>query len=109
MKVVFSLKRSSTIQPATALLLAEHAVEALLRLCVQLGRHRLPAIYPVADGFLLKLQAPTTASYPGTIRLRGLADDLLIPVDAELVPTLHDDEARGLVRDRGLIFLPRGA
>jgi hypothetical protein len=108
MRVVFSLKRSSAIEPATALLLPEHAVDALLDICVQLGRDHLPAIYPVTDGFVLKLRAPTTASYPGTIRLRGLAEDLLIPVDAELIPTLHEDEARGLVRDRGLIFLPGG-
>ena len=45
---------------------------------------------------------------PGATRLRELATDLFIPVDAELVPSLLDDEAAGLVRDGGLVLLPGG-
>jgi tetratricopeptide (TPR) repeat protein len=37
-----------------------------------------------------------------------LAENLFIPVDAELVPALLDDEAEGLTKDRGLVFLPDG-
>jgi hypothetical protein len=106
MKVAFHLRRLQVSEPATAFLLLGHAVDSLLDLCTRLGCDPLPAIYPVADGFLLKLPRPTRASYPRTIRLRSLAGDLLIPVDAELIPSLHSDEAQGLVRDRGLIFLP---
>src|SRR5262249_34495184 len=44
----------------------------------------------------------------GVIRLRALAGDLLLPVDADLVPPLLDDEAAALARQRGLVFLPDG-
>jgi hypothetical protein len=33
---------------------------------------------------------------------------LLLPADADLVPALWDDEARGLVKQTGLVFLPGG-
>jgi hypothetical protein len=46
---------------------------------------------------------------PAAIRLRALADNLFLPVDAVLEPTLLDDEAAALVRDRGLVFLPGGS
>jgi tetratricopeptide (TPR) repeat protein len=89
-------------------LLPSFDVSRLLDLCAVVGSAPLPDIYHVADGFLLKVHQPTEAVYPGAIRLRGLADNLLVPADAELVPALHDDEARGLVRARGLVFLPGG-
>src|SRR5262249_27749633 len=51
---------------------------------------------------------PLETPLAGAIRLRGLASDLLVPVDAELVPPLLPDEAEALVRRRGLVFLPGG-
>jgi len=42
------------------------------------------------------------------IRLRSLAENLLLPADAELVPALLADEAAALGRQRGLLFLPGG-
>jgi tetratricopeptide (TPR) repeat protein len=42
------------------------------------------------------------------IRLRGVGRGLFVPVDAELVPALLDDEIEGLTRGRGLVFLPGG-
>ncbi|WP_197446988.1 tetratricopeptide repeat protein [Tautonia plasticadhaerens] len=45
---------------------------------------------------------------PGTIRLRRLGRGLFVPVDADLVPALLEDEVEGLTRGRGLVFLPGG-
>jgi tetratricopeptide (TPR) repeat protein len=60
------------------------------------------AWHPPASRDPLARSAPVA----GVIRLRGLADNLLLPVDADLVPSLLPDEAEGLVRRRGLVFLP---
>jgi tetratricopeptide (TPR) repeat protein len=115
MKVPFQLRRLTVpgagasglyAEPAHALLLPGHDVRALLALCARLGT--MPRVHATAAGFLLKLPTPTTGSFPGAIRLRGLADDLFVPADAELMPALRDDEAAGLVRRRGLVFLPGG-
>src|SRR5205807_1042339 len=67
-----------------------------------------PPIHRVAGGFLLKLGEGPGPPPAGPIRLRELAEDLYLPVDADLVPALLDDEAEGLTRDRGLVFLPGG-
>ena len=106
MKVPFRLHRLPAAEPASALLLPGHDVTALLALCARLGA--MPAVYPVAAGFLLKLPAPSRDAFPGAVRLRALADNLFVPADADLVPALRDDEAAGLVRPRGLVFLPGG-
>ena len=45
---------------------------------------------------------------PGAAPPAGWRGALYVPVDAELVPSLLDDEASGLVRDWGLVFPPRG-
>jgi hypothetical protein len=108
MKIPFRLRRRSAVQTASALLLTSLDVGELLDLCARLDCNPLPPIYAVAGGFLLKLREPVTASFPRTIRLRALADNLFLPVNAELVPALLDDEMEGLVRRRGLIFLPGG-
>src|SRR5258707_1375520 len=108
MKVAFHLRRLQVRAPATALLLPGHDVGQLLDLCTRWSSATLPSVYVVEDGFLLKLPGPTSAIHPGVIRLQSVADNLLIPVDAQLVPALLDDEATGLVRERGLIFLPGG-
>jgi len=104
--VPFQLQRLPASLPATALLLPGHDVGRLLDVCARL--RPLPSIYPVADGFLLKLSGSISEPYAGMIRLRGLAEDLLVPADAELVPALYEDECTGLTRDRGLVFLPGG-
>jgi len=63
-----------------------------------------PQVFPVRGGFLLI----GAGAVPGAIRLRRLAGDLFIPADADLVPALLPEEAVGLTRDRGLVFLPGG-
>jgi hypothetical protein len=107
MKVPFRLRRIPA-QPATALLLIEENVEALLALCVRLGGAQWPFIHAVAGGFVVRLPRESDEFHPKTIRLRGLSRGLLLPADAELVPALLPDEAEALVRQRGLVFLPGG-
>src|SRR5262249_6290397 len=106
MKVPFKLRKRAAAEPATSLLLASFDVAELLHLCVRLGADPLPRLFVVADGFVLLLDRPTNAVFPRTVRLRRLAEFLLLPVDADLLPALHDDEARALTRSRGLVFLP---
>ena len=98
------------------LLISESAGD-LLALCARIAVEvpeiarewpALPPICPVPGGFLVKLGRPVATSFPGTIRLCSLAENLFVLADAELVPTLLDDEATGLVRERGLVFLPGG-
>jgi tetratricopeptide (TPR) repeat protein len=108
MKVPYRLRRRARPEPATALLLPAHDPADVLRLCERLGCDPLPAVYAVADGFLLKLAQPAPGAVAGCVRLRGLSAHLLLPVDADLEPALLPDEAAALVRDRGLVFLPGG-
>jgi tetratricopeptide (TPR) repeat protein len=108
MKVPFRLRKLPAAEPAAALMLPAPDVDAVLALCARAGTDPPPDVFAVADGFLVKLRRPTTAAFPGAVRLRGLAENLLLPVDAGLVPALHADEASALVRDRGLVFLPGG-
>jgi hypothetical protein len=106
MKVPYRLRRRPATEPATALLLPSHSAEELARLCARLAHDPLPRVYAVADGLLLKLRQPATTPVGGVIRLRGLADNLLLPVDADLSPGLLPDEAAALTARRGLVFLP---
>lgn len=108
MNVPFHLRKRAVPEPATALLLLSRSAADLLELCARLGTDSLPAMFRVADGFLILLPKPVTEALPCTIRLRSLCLNLLLPADADLVPALLDDEAGGLVRDRGLVFLPGG-
>ena len=87
------------------LLLADD-VAALLTLVARVGSEPLPIVFAVAGGFLLKLHQPENRRFPGVVRLRSLAADLFVPCDALLLPALFDDEALGLTRARGLVFLP---
>jgi MoxR-vWA-beta-propeller ternary system domain bpX3 len=105
-QVHFHLCRRRQAEPATALLLPSHRVEDLLGLCRQLGLEPLPAVYQVADGFLVQLPRLLQQRIPGVVPLRRLADHLLVPVDAELIPALLADEAAALAKERGLVFLP---
>jgi hypothetical protein len=105
MNVPFHLRKRPNAEPATALLLLSHQTAEVLAVCARLGGRQRPAIHAVADGFLLLLHDPIQEAVPRAVRLRSLCPNLLVPVDADLVPALHDDEARSLVRDRGLVFL----
>ncbi|HEX8204396.1 MAG TPA: tetratricopeptide repeat protein, partial [Isosphaeraceae bacterium] len=108
MRVPFDLRRGAEAAPAVALYWPGAAAAGLLALCARLGLDPSGRVHALDGGFLVKLDGPTTRSIPGAVRLRGLSPGLFLPVDAELVPALLDDEAGALVRDRGLVFLPGG-
>jgi tetratricopeptide (TPR) repeat protein len=108
LRAPFQLRRRTQAVPAVAILLPTRDPGDLFRLCARWRLDPSGRIFAVADGFLLNLERPTTDPAPGEIRLRELACGLYIPADAELVPALLDDEATGLVRDRGLVILPGG-
>ena len=92
-------------RPASALLYPGD-VAGLLRLCAAIGGATLPRIHAVGAGFLVVLDRPTDEAFPGAIRLRALAENLYLPVDAGLSPALLPDEARALGMKRGVVFLP---
>jgi tetratricopeptide (TPR) repeat protein len=104
--VPFLLRRRPAPLPAAALFLASGDASTLVHLCGRLGADPLPRVAPVADGFIVWPEADPGGRLPRTIPLRRLAENLLIPADADLVPTLHPDEAAALTRDRGLLMLP---
>jgi tetratricopeptide (TPR) repeat protein len=106
MNVSYRLRRFPTTEPATALLVPSFEPAAVLELCARLGFDPVPEIFATAEGFLLKLPRPLAGSAAGALRLRGLSANLFLPVDAELIPALLEEEAAALVRDRGLVFLP---
>jgi len=129
MNVSFQLRKRVGAEPASALLLltvqsaavhrgtyvprspgdsARSPAADVLAVCARLGGARRPVIYAVADGFLLLPHHPITEVVPRSVRLRSLCPNLFVPIDADLVPALHEEEAPGLVRDRGLVFLPGG-
>jgi tetratricopeptide (TPR) repeat protein len=108
MRVAYQLRRTPSAEHAVALLVPGTRAEDVLRLCAALRCDPLPLMHRVADGFIVHLPRPIDTAIAGVIRLRALADDLLLPVDAELVPALLPDEAAALVRQRGLVFLPDG-
>src|SRR5262249_3497277 len=124
MKVPYQLRWLPQSAAATALLVPGHRADEVLRVCAELGADPLPAVYAVADGYLLLLATPSQKQIVGATRLRGiegvpkqslgarslettgLGTRLLIPVNAELIPALLPDESEALVRKRGLVFLP---
>jgi hypothetical protein len=108
-KVTFSLRKRSEPAPAEALLYFSENLARLLALCTQAGTDPLPAMHRLAGGFLLVLHSATFNLFPGIIRLRRLAGNLFLPADADLVPPLLADEAEGLTRECGLVFLPGGS
>lgn len=108
MKQELRLRRRVPAEPATALFLPGDDASALLAACTRLGLDPAGRVYRLTGGLLLKLDAPLTRPEPGTLRLRALAENLFVPADADLVPTLLDDESTGLTRTRGLVFLPWG-
>lgn len=107
-KLNYSLRRTDGSKPANALLLFNREIADLFTICAATGVDPARRVFSTADGFLIKLDRSIDAPIPGTVRLRAIAENFYIPFDAELTPALHDDEARGLVRDRGVVFLPGG-
>jgi tetratricopeptide (TPR) repeat protein len=107
-QVPFHLRHRSITEPAVALLLPSRGPRVLLECCSRLGLDPYGRTFDVAGGFLLELERPAAGPMPGAIRLRAVARALYVPVDAELFPSLLDDEASGLVRDWGLVFQPAG-
>jgi hypothetical protein len=103
-KVPFRLRKKAP-QAVTALLV-EGDVANLLTLCTLVDADKLPAIHALPGAFLVKLPRPVNHAFPGCIRLRSLCPNFYLPADADLVPALLADEASGLVRERGLVFLP---
>ncbi|QEH35979.1 hypothetical protein OJF2_45370 [Aquisphaera giovannonii] len=108
MRVPFQVRRRPDAGPADAAFFAGRDPAPLLALCAGLGLDPGGRVHGLADGLLLKLGTPAGGPLPGALRLRAIAPDLFLPADAELVPALLDDEAKGLTRDRGLVFLPGG-
>src|SRR5262245_50656513 len=108
MKVPFRLRRVPEPRPVQALLMPGHDSAVLLRICARLRLDPLPAIYAVADGFLVKLERPLSEPTAGVIRLAELGANVYLPADAELTPGLLADEAAALGQKRGLVFLPEG-
>ncbi len=108
MHVPFHLNRRTSSGPAAGLLLLSHDPVELLAVCVGLGYDPLPDLFTTADGFLLLLDVPTEKTFPRTLRLRREGEYLLVPVDGDLAPQLHADEANALMRQRGLVFLAGG-
>ncbi len=107
------LRRIEAGAPADALLVETDRASALFDVLTLLGgESRIPA-YRVAGGVLIRLPAGRDARLDATLaakgtRLRSLAPRFFLPVDADIVPALLDDEAAGLTRDRGLVLLPDG-
>src|SRR5947209_5951891 len=98
MRVPFRLRRRPAHPgAAAALLLMTDSAADLLALCARIGGTELPAIHTVMGGFVVRMHRESDQVYPKTIRLRALAPNLLLPVDAELVPALLPEEAEALV------------
>jgi hypothetical protein len=106
MQVPYQLRRRDRAEPASALLVAGRDPLDLLCLCASLKVDPFERVFDVEGGYLLGLARPVREPLAGALRLRALAEALFVPVDAALVPALLDDEAAGLVRDWGLVFLP---
>ncbi|MHB1561652.1 MAG: tetratricopeptide repeat protein, partial [Isosphaeraceae bacterium] len=109
-RVPLHLRRRPEAGEPVAVFLPGRDASALLSACARLGIDPSRRVHAVAGGFVVELDRPAAGSFvlPGAVRLRELAPGLLVPVDAELVPALLDDERAGLVRDGGLVFLPDG-
>jgi len=107
-QVPFRLRRRAVAEPAAALFIPTRDPAPLLALCARRGIDPTGRVFVVAGGLVLRLERALTEPEPGAIRLRERTAAFYLPVDADLVPALLDDEANGLVRDWGLVFLPNG-
>jgi len=105
MQVVWELRRLQAPHPTTAVLLLTHDPQAIRDWITQAKPPAWPTIYLTHDGYLIRLPIGVPAPIVA-IHLRSLAANLWLPSDAELLPTLHLEEAASLAAHRGLIFLP---
>src|SRR5262249_11616979 len=106
MKVPVRLRRVERQKQARALLLPSHDAGLVLRILADLHVASMPRIFLVRDGLLLYWSVPLVEVPTGVMRLAEIGPNLLLPVDAELVPGLLGDEAAALGRKRGFVFLP---
>jgi hypothetical protein len=106
--VPYRLRRLEQAGTATAVLLLSEREADLLALVAGIGATDWPPVYAVSGGFLIKGSIAGGPAGAPVLRLRALANNLFVPADAELEPALLPDEAAGLVRERGLVFLPGG-
>jgi tetratricopeptide (TPR) repeat protein len=106
MNVPFALRPRRARLPADALLFLGDLTDVVFAFCREFLEGAFPPIFATADGLLVKLPRPMSTPAPGAVRLRAIADNLFVPVDADLVPALLADEAQALTAKRGLIFLP---
>ncbi len=107
MELPFRLTRREHPAATDALLVASGEAADLVAVCRALPGG-WPAAFRVAGGFVVVPVGSVAHAVPRTVRLRRFAGDLFLPADADLVPALRPDEAVGLTRDRGLVFLPGG-
>jgi hypothetical protein len=107
-QVPFHLRRRARSEPTVALYLPSRRPHDLVAVCARLALDPRSRVFDLAGGFLLELERPLNDLILGAVRLRAVAPALYVPVDAELVPSLLDDEARGMTRDWGLVFPPGG-
>jgi len=106
MKIAFQLHRRTEPLETAGVFLPVWDAGAVLDLCASLNLAPKGRVFATTEGFLLKFEERSTRVSPGCLRLRTVAPNLYIPVDADLIPSLLDDEAQGLGRDTGYIFLP---
>ncbi len=106
MNASFRLRQRREAVPATALFLPSPDVGTLLELCASLSLDPEGRVFLTAEGFLILLPGEATSAAPGTIRLRSVAPHLFVPANADLIPSLQENEARDLCYKFGLIFLP---
>lgn len=85
-----------------------HDAATLLDGLSELGLEPLPRVHQLANGFLVRLDAPAPRAFAGAVRLGEIAGNVYAPLDAELTPALLPDEVRGLTGDKGVVCLPDG-
>jgi tetratricopeptide (TPR) repeat protein len=107
-RVPLGLRRRSRGAPATALYIPSRGAAELFSICAAMQLDPSGRVFAVAGGFVLALPEPLVGCALGAIRLTELSAGLYLPADGELVPSLLEDEAAGVVRDRGLLFLQGG-
>jgi hypothetical protein len=102
------LERAPHAFATSALYLPSREPALLLAVCAGLALDPWGRVFALEGGFLIVLEQPAKGAVPGAVRLRTLSDGLYAPADAVLVPPLLDDEARGVTRGRGVVFLQGG-
>jgi len=107
--VPFRLRKRAASAPVAAIWLACSDMRHLAAMCLNSRDAEWPEIYATANGFIVIADRAATQIVPRSIRLRRLAGQLYLPADAELIPSLHGQEAADFTRLHGLVFLPDGS